>query len=169
MLIRVARNQILITVIVVKNHLKPVHVDDGGGDGDDDTEQRREKADAATEFDLEQNILKSSGFNLYWRLWRVQSFVIGTMEKINSKRQGDILILVFMTAMAILKLRMTRKRDRIGYFYGKKLVDHFLETFFCGLSRFLAGVCRYLVWGKASHADTQQSVRTKLYSWLYNI
>ena len=73
---------------------------------------------------------------------------MGTMEKINSKRQGDILILilkVFMTAMAIWKLRMTRKRDRIGYFYGKKLVDHFLETFFCGLSRFLAGVCRYLV------------------------
>ena len=48
-----------------KNHLKPVHVDDGGGDGDDDTEQRREKADAAAEFDLEQNILNSSGFNLY--------------------------------------------------------------------------------------------------------
>ena len=52
-------------MIVVKNHLKPVHVDDGGGDGDDDTEQRREKADAAAEFDLEQNILKSSGFNSY--------------------------------------------------------------------------------------------------------
>ena len=35
------------------------------------------------------------------------------MEKINSKRQGDILILilkVFMTAMAILKLWMTRKK-----------------------------------------------------------
>ena len=64
-LIRIVRKQILITMIVVKNHLKPVHVDDGGGDGDDDTEQRREKADAATEFDLEQNILKSSGFNLY--------------------------------------------------------------------------------------------------------
>ena len=44
-----------------KNHLKPVHVDDSGSDGDDDTQQRREKADAATEFDLEQNILKSSG------------------------------------------------------------------------------------------------------------
>ena len=40
-------------------------MDDGGGDGDDDTEQRREKADAAAEFDLEQNILNSSGFNLY--------------------------------------------------------------------------------------------------------
>ena len=65
MLIRIARNLILITVIIVKNHLKPVHVDHGGGDGNDDTEQRREKADAATEFDLEQNILKSSGFNFY--------------------------------------------------------------------------------------------------------
>ena len=35
------------------------------------------------------------------------------MEKINIKRQGDILILilkVFMTAMAILKLTMTRKK-----------------------------------------------------------
>ena len=41
-------------MIVVKNHLKPVHVDDGGGDSDDDTEQRREKADAAAEFDLER-------------------------------------------------------------------------------------------------------------------
>ena len=31
-LIKKARNQILITMIVVKNHLKLVHVDDCGGD-----------------------------------------------------------------------------------------------------------------------------------------
>ena len=61
-------DDVLLTFFLVmddKNHLKPVHVDHGGGDGNDDTEQRREKADAATEFDLEQNILKSSGFNFY--------------------------------------------------------------------------------------------------------
>ena len=89
-------------MIVVKNHLKPVHVDHGGGDSDYHAEQRWEKTDAAAEFDLEQNILKSSGFNFYWRLWCFQSFVMETMEKINSKLQGDILILilkVFMTVM----------------------------------------------------------------------
>ena len=48
-----------------KNHLKPVHVDHGGGDSDYHAEQRWEKTDAAAEFDLEKNILKSSGFNSY--------------------------------------------------------------------------------------------------------
>ena len=61
-------DDVLLTFFLVmddKNHLKPVHVDHGGGDSDYHAEQRWEKTDAAAEFDLEQNILKSSGFNSY--------------------------------------------------------------------------------------------------------
>ena len=32
-------------------------MDDGGGDGDDDAEKRREKANAAAEFDLKGNAM----------------------------------------------------------------------------------------------------------------
>jgi len=52
-------------VDTLPQRLKPVHVDDGGGDSDDDTEQRREKADAATEFDQAALAVSLSGEDHY--------------------------------------------------------------------------------------------------------